>query len=75
MINPQEMMEFQEFFEFFWNHIKSSLYDSIKKSFISGELSTSQKQAVLKLIKKKDRDKRLIKKNWHPISLLNVDIS
>ena len=46
--------------------------DSIKKSFISGELSTSQKQAVIKLIEKKNRDKRLIK-NWHPVSLFNID--
>ena len=33
-------------------------------------MSTSQKQAVIKLIEKRDRDKRLIK-NWRPISLLN----
>ena len=38
-----------------------------------GELSTSQKQAIKKLIEKKDRDKRFIK-NWRPISLLNVDM-
>ena len=36
------------------------------------ELSTSQIQAVIKLIEKKDKDKRFIK-NWQPISLLNVD--
>ena len=35
-------------------------------------LSTSKKQAVIKLIEKKDKDKRLIK-NWRPISFLNVD--
>ena len=44
---------------------------SVNKAFKTGELSTSQKQAV-KLIEKKDKDKRLIK-NWRPISLLNVD--
>ena len=43
------------------------------KSFIAGALSTSQKQAIIKLIEKKDRDKRFIK-NWQPISLLNVDM-
>ena len=36
------------------------------------KLSTSQRQAVIKLIEKKDKDKKLIK-NWRPISLLNVD--
>ena len=40
-----------------------ALSDSIKKSFISGELSTSQKQAAINLIEMKDKDKRLIK-NW-----------
>ena len=40
--------------------------------FIVGELSTSQKQAM-KLIEKKDRDKRFIK-NCRPISLLNIDM-
>ena len=35
-------------------------------------LSPSQRQAVIKLIEKKERDKRFIK-NWRPISLLNVD--
>ena len=44
----------KEFYEFFWNDIKSFLCDSIKKSFISGELSTFQKQVVINLIKKKD---------------------
>ena len=62
----------KEFYEFFWDNIKNSLSNSIKKSFISGELSTSQKQAVIKLIEKKERDKWLIK-NWRPISLLNID--
>ena len=33
----------KEFYEIFWDDIKNSLSDSIKKSFISGELSASQK--------------------------------
>ena len=37
------------------------------------ELSTSQKQAVINLIQKKDRDVRFTK-NWRPISLLHVDL-
>ena len=35
-------------------------------------ISTSQRQAIIKLIEKKIRDKRLIK-NWRPVSLLNID--
>ena len=45
----------KEFYEFFWDDIENSLPDSIKKSFILGELSTSQKQTEIKLIEKKDR--------------------
>ena len=37
-----------------------------------GALSPTQRQALIKLIAKKDRDKRFIE-NWRPISLLNVD--
>ena len=62
----------KEFYEFFWDDNKNSLSDSIKKSFISGELSTFQKQAIIKLIEKKDRNKRFIK-NCRSISLLNID--
>ena len=32
----------------------------------------SQRQAVIVLIEKKEKDKRLIK-NWRPISIINVD--
>ena len=39
----------------------------------NGHLSISQRQAVIKLIEKKDRDKGFIK-NWRPISLLNIDL-
>ena len=36
----------KDFFEFFWDEINNSLSDSINKTFISRELSSSQKQAV-----------------------------
>ena len=60
-----------DFYETFWSEFKTSLLLSYKNSFFSGELSISQKQAVIKLIEKKT-DKRLIK-IWRPISLLNID--
>ena len=45
---------------------------SLNYAFEYGELSNSQKQAVITLVEKKGKDKRQIK-NWHPISLINVD--
>ena len=62
-----------EFYKTFWNLLGQQLTDSLNYSFEHGELSTSQKQAIIKLIDQKDRDRRYIK-NWRPISLLNVDL-
>ena len=62
----------KEFYETFWEELKTPLISSFECPFIKDELSSSQKQAVIKLIEKLDRDKRFIK-NWRPISLLNVD--
>ena len=58
----------RELYEMFWEDLKKLLCASITKAFHRGELSHSQKQALIK----KDRDKKLIK-NWRPISLLNID--
>ena len=62
----------KEFYETFWQDLKTPLLKSIRHSYLIDKLTVSQNQAVIKLIEKKDRDKRFIK-NWHPISLLNVD--
>ena len=62
----------KEFYKTFWEDLKKPMCASITKAFHRGELSHSQKQATIKLIEKKDRDKKLIK-NWRPISLLNSD--
>ena len=62
----------KEFYEHFWDDLKFYFINSLKQSKIEGNLSISQRQAVIKLIAKKDRDKRFAK-NWRPISLLNVD--
>ena len=62
----------KEFFDTFWTEIKDPLLDSIHHAQVTKQLSISQKQAIIKLIEKKDKDKRYIK-NWRPISLLNVD--
>ena len=45
----------------------------LKNFFGKEEHYTSQRQAIIKLVEKKDKDKRLIQ-NWRSISLLNVDV-
>ena len=60
------------FYEVFWENVKEFYISSIQSAKDKNEFSISQRQAIIKLIEKKDRDKRFIK-NWRPISLLNVD--
>ena len=62
-----------EFYKMFWNSIKLPLFASVNKAKACGQLSTSQRQAIIRLIEKKDKDKKFIK-NWRPISLLNTDL-
>ena len=62
----------KEFYGGFWDEMKELLISSATEAKHRGELSISQRQAIIKLIEKKDRDKRYIK-NWRSISLLNVD--
>ena len=44
----------------------------VSQSFDKGELCTSHRQAIIKINRQKDKDKRLIQ-NWRPVFLLNVD--
>ena len=62
----------KEFYKYFWNVIKDPLINSIKEARKNKKLRISQPQVVIKMIEKKDRDKRYMK-NWRPISLLNMD--
>ena len=62
-----------EFYKFFWSEIGTLLVDSLTYAYFHGELSSSQKQTVITLIEKKDKDRRWIK-NWRPVSLVNVDV-
>ena len=62
----------KEFYEIFWEEIEIPLCNSVTKSYQSGELSLFQRQAVIKLIEKKDKDKKVIK-IWRPTSLLKID--
>ena len=67
------MMDSQKnFFLSFWDDIKDICISFIRTAGIKKELSVLQRQAIIRLIEKKGKDKRFIK-NWRPISLLNVD--
>ena len=44
----------KELYETFWEDLKKPLCASITNAFHRGELSNSQKQAVIKLTEKKD---------------------
>ena len=61
-----------EFYKTFWGSVGQLLVKCFNESFAKGEMSPSQRQAVITLIEKKDQD-RCDRKNWPPISLLNVD--
>ena len=62
----------KEFYEHFWGDLKFYSFNSLKQSKTNGKLSISQRQAIIKLIARKDRDKRFVK-NWRPIYFLNFD--
>ena len=61
----------REFYIVFWNDISELLFNSLIEGKEKGILSTSQRQAVIKLLDK-GKDKRYIK-NQRPISLINYD--
>ncbi|MES9884827.1 MAG: reverse transcriptase domain-containing protein, partial [Sedimenticola sp.] len=61
-----------EFYKIFWNDIKLHLLNSLNYSFETGNLTTLQKQGIITLLPKKDKELSLLS-NWRPISLLNVD--
>ena len=61
-----------EFYKIFWNDISDILLESFNYSYANHSLSISQKQGIITLLPKKDKDTRYLK-NWRPISLLNTD--
>ena len=72
MLNTQNDGLIKEFYETFWNEIKNPVMNSTMEAEEKKKLCSSQRQAVIKLLEKKEIYKRLIK-NWRPFSLLNID--
>jgi len=60
------------FYKHFWPQIKSLVCDSILAGIEKGEMSATQKQSIIRLIRKKDKNACDIS-SWRPISLMNVD--
>ena len=62
-----------EFYCFLWNpQLGKTMVNSFNYGFHKGELSISQRQSIIRLIPKKNKN-LLYLKNSRPISLLNVD--
>ena len=61
----------KEFYVCSFQEIHFYLLDALNLSFTHDQLSNSQHQAMITLIKEKGKDKRFLK-NWMPISLINV---
>ena len=61
-----------EFYKYFWPKLGNYFIECFNSVYEKGELTTSQKQAIIKLLEKKGKDRTYLK-NWRPISLLNVD--
>ena len=62
----------RKFYDQFYNIIENDFIHSVNHSHKVGESSLSQKQVLITLIEKTNKDKHHIK-NCRPISLLNVD--
>ena len=61
-----------EFYLRFWDSLGQVMVDSFNYAFTTGNPSISQRQGIIRLIPKKDKDPSCLK-NWRPLSLLNVD--
>jgi len=61
------------FLKFFWPKLNQMIFESFTASFQAGELSITQRQAVITLIHKGKELPRDEISNWRPISLTNTD--
>ena len=61
-----------EFYKFFWNDLSHYLVRSINFSYSIGEMSVTQRSALITTLPKPNKTKFYLK-NWRPISLLGVD--
>ena len=70
--SPENYGFLEEFYETLWASLTEPFLNSIKTAKLKKELSSSQRQAVIKPIEKKGIENKCFIENWRPISLLNV---
>ena len=51
----------RELYNFFWEDVGMLMYDSFMEAKVKKELSVSQRQAIIKLLEKMDKDRRFKK--------------
>ena len=61
-----------QFYNIFWQEIKDLLFKTYLFAFETGSLSLSQRQGIIRLIPKKNKNPWFVS-SWRPITLLNVD--
>ena len=61
-----------EFYRYFWNAVSKYMVDSFNYGLQHGSLSISQRQGIISLIPKKNKNAEYLT-NWRPVLLLNVD--
>ena len=61
-----------EFYRYFWNDVGKFMVESFNYALKYGSLSISQRQGIISLIPKKNKNAEYLK-NWRPAFLLNVD--
>jgi len=61
-----------EFYKLFWKDVKTYFTDSLNYSFQTGNFTTLQRQGIISLIPKPNKDLEELS-NWRPITLLNID--
>jgi hypothetical protein len=61
-----------EFYKYFWNDLKHYLLEALNYGYDRNEFSVTQRDGLITLIPKKNKDTIMIK-NYRPLTLLNQD--
>ena len=62
----------KKFYQTFWQNVKDIFFNSLQESNQLKYLFTLQRQAIIKLLERPNKDKRYVS-NWRPTFLLNLD--